>query len=216
MVLRLEVEGARRSHLANFLVGVFVGAVRHVVHRQVGQPRQQVVALGDRFRLAPAHSFDHRFRRRDVSHQLRRQRLVLGRLGLADLFRFGVARGFSVLLLGDRFAHVGVEREDRVGYRLAVDEVHAARATRPGLLEMARVVANGADVVHVGSLCRGQRLAWFAQGWEGRSASRLAENAGPAAGTTSLRPAWRPRFRQQLRARLLSPRLPRACACRGR
>ena len=84
MILRAEVELARLAPVLDLLVGCLVGAVGHVVHRQVGQAREDIVALRSGFGLGLAGGFDGRLGFGDFGHQLRGERFVLRGLGLAD------------------------------------------------------------------------------------------------------------------------------------
>ena len=145
VVFRGVVELARRAVAADFFVGVFVGALRHVFERDVGEAGQQVVARGGGLGFFPARVLDGLLGGGDVGHQAGGERFVLRGLGLADLFRLGVAGRFSLLLAQDGGADLFVEGHDLRHLGVAVH----GRPARQGGGVGGRVLTDGADIVHV-------------------------------------------------------------------
>ena len=92
-------------------IAVLVGAVRHVVERQVGDLREFLIEFVAKFFLLGLQRRQRDFKLVHLGHQLLRRGLVLFLLGLADFLRRGITPRLRLLELGDRRAALLVERQ---------------------------------------------------------------------------------------------------------
>src|SRR6266568_2836622 len=149
-----------------------IRAVGNIIERQVRNFRERVIERGNGLPLLFLPGLDCRLQPRDLRDERGRARLVLLGLGLADLFRGGVAPGQRAFELGDRGAAPFIERNERAGRR-------GMAATGEPAVEFFRMLANPLDVVHGQAprepLVRRPRLAQF------YSAGLVWAAAGPAA-----------------------------------
>src|SRR5258707_1333730 len=147
-------------------VAVFVGAVRHLVERQVRDLRQRFIQFLRRRLLLRLRRRDRRLQFGDLCHQGLGPRLVLRLLGLADFLRCRVAPGLGLLSLDDGGAAALVDGDQprRLGGEPAPGQT---------AIERLRIFANPFDVVH-------GRLPWE-RGRPARSWLKMKKEAG---GTT--------------------------------
>ena len=135
------VERRRLSGTVTLHVAVLVCADRHVLLGNIGDGGKSLEQslLGDALGL---FQLRHRFLDpRNVGHQLLRPRLVLLRLGLADLLGEGIAALGGCLQGGDGALALVVEADQLSGQGLHAPVPEA-------LIERRGIVADGTDVVH--------------------------------------------------------------------
>ena len=141
MLLRREVEAARLAPALDLDIVGLVGAVRHVVERQVGQGQQHLLHL----RLLDAGLFlQLRLLLLLVGHQLAQALelgLVAAGLGGAHFLAGAVALGLGGLGFGNGLASAGVQRQDVLGPALLA-------AARQGTVEGIGILPDQANVMH--------------------------------------------------------------------
>ncbi len=142
MVLGCEVEGARAAPAAHFDVGVFVGAHRYAVMRQVRQAHQQLVQLGlDALQRGRALAQ----LRGDAGHLGHRRGAVLALgLELADLLTQAVALGLQFFHARLQRLAFGLER----GITRHVEKGLRRLACLQPLDHMVEVAAQQVDIEH--------------------------------------------------------------------
>ncbi len=89
-----------------------IGAVRHIVERQIGNLRELDVERGDGTLFLSLHRRNRRLELCDLRHQFRGGRLVFLRLGLADILRSRVAPRLRLFEFGDERAPRFVELDE--------------------------------------------------------------------------------------------------------
>ena len=115
MLLGLEVlEVARRADLAQLDIGGLVRPDRNVVRRRVGDAASKLRSSSSSRFSAASPSCDRALEGSDLIHQPLGFRLVLARLGLADLFRGGVAAGLRLLQFLNRRAALLVQAQNLI------------------------------------------------------------------------------------------------------
>ncbi len=138
VVLLGEIGPLRLAPFALLAVGLLVGPDGHVVERQVGDFGERLLQRLARLLLRRLRLGHGVLQRRDLGHQRLGARLVLLRLGLADLLGGGVAAGLHVLQRGDGGAARLVEPMSRAAAGSAPRFV-SARSSASGLSRIQRM-----------------------------------------------------------------------------
>ena len=125
-------------------IGAFIGPVRHIGRRDVGDHRQIVTNFLFQLALLGLALLDALFQAGDFAHQRRGARLILLRLGLADQLGGVVAPRLLALQPHQKVAQSLVFFQQIVGDRLRIR--HAA--TLQPAHESGGVITNSLDVVH--------------------------------------------------------------------
>ena len=135
MLLRLKRKLRRFADLAQNLVGAGVRPDRHVGCGRVGNGGEQRSKLVVEPLLARLARLDRVLEACDLVHEALRRRLVLLRLGVADLLGGGVAARLRLLQFLNRRAAFLVEAEKAIQRRARVVEAAIGQPLDEGVLD---------------------------------------------------------------------------------
>ena len=154
MVLRRKAQRGRRTDLFMLGIIVFVRAFRHLGQWQIGQAEHQLVQLLAGSLLLLAGGFNRFLGVGNFIPEAFELCLVAAGLGLANQLGIGVTSAFGFLLVGERLTKGRVMGQD------VIDLVaQPGRPPVPGVAEVVRVFADGADVERDWSRTGGESLS---------------------------------------------------------